>query len=140
MTKSVFFKNLILISLGLGLMVTAQAFIPLLAEHLMLSISSLIFFIGFTVGVYFLAERAAHSSNLHTFSSVILGVIFIKMVFILFIIVLYKKEVNPENSWFLIPFFLIYLAFTIFEVYFMSKLGRIKPQKSKEREVQSADK
>ncbi len=140
MSKPAFFKNLIILSLGLGLIVLLQSFIPILEKHLLLSVSSLIFFIFFTIGVYFLAEKAAQSPNLNTFSSVVLGVIFIKMVFILFIIMIYKKQVNPDEAWFLIPFFLIYLAFTIFEVYFMSKLGRIKPEKSKKREVQSTDK
>jgi hypothetical protein len=54
-------------------------------------------------------------------------------------IVIYKKVANPESLWFLIPFFLIYLVFTIFEVYFMNILGRVKPNKIKERAVQDED-
>lgn len=137
MSKSLFYKYLFGLTISLSLIIIAQSFIPALQEHQGFSWASLIFFLLFTFGVYFLADKAAQSPSLNIFSSVILGVIFIKMFFIIFIVLIYKKIMDPSSPWFLIPFFIIYLAFTIFEVYFMSKLGRLKPEKS---EIQSTSK
>ncbi len=138
MSKKLFYKNFLFLSVGLALLLMVQFFIPVLKEHLIFSWTSWVFFVFFTYGVYVMAERAAKSPNLNTFTSIILGVIFIKMLFIMVIVLIYKNTVNPTNAWFLLPFLIIYLAFTIFEVYFMNKLGRIKPPlKTKESEVQS---
>jgi len=137
MSKSLFFKYLISLSLGFVPIIIAQSFIPVFQDHQVFSWVSLLFFILFTFGVFYLAEKAAQSPSLNIFSSVILGVIFIKMIFIIFIVLVYKELANPNSPWFLIPFFIIYLVFTIFEVYFMSKLGKTKPKKS---EVQSTNK
>lgn len=126
--------------MGLGLILFLQGFFPPLQPHIGFIWACWGFFVLFTIGVYFLADNAAKSTNIHTFSSVVLGVIFIKMVFILMMIVVYKKIANPESLWFVIPFFLIYLVFTIFEVYFMNILGKVKPNKSKTSAVQDEDK
>lgn len=132
-----FYKYLLSLSLGLALLVFLSSFTTTFEEHQIFSWASLVFFISFTIGVYLLAERAAQSPNLSTFSSVILGVIFVKMLFIILIVLIYKKAVNPSSAWFLLPFFVIYLGFTIFEVYFMGKLGQVKPNKNN---VQSSSK
>ena len=137
MTKKLFFKYLAVLTFILALAIVLLSFIPFFQGHLAFSWSSWGFFTLFTIGVYFLANQAAQSPNLNTYSSVILGVIFIKMVFIIFIVLIYKKLMDPGSPWFLVPFFIIYLSFTIFEIYFMSKLGRLKPEKS---EVQSTSK
>lgn len=139
MTKQSFFKGLAGVSVGLGLLLLLQNFFPPIKEHQVFNWISWFFFIVFTLLVYIMADRAAKSPNLNVFSSVILGVIFIKMVFILFAVVIYKKVAAPESLWFLIPFFIIYLTFTIFEVYFISILGKTKPIKSNNSEVQSTD-
>lgn len=127
MNKAQFFKSLLLLASGLWILLFALSYFPVFQEHQIFIWSSWGMFFLFTIGVYFFAEKAAYSPNLHTFSAVSLGVIFIKMVFILILVIIYKEAVNPSDIWFLIPFFIIYLCFTIFEVYFMSKLGRIKP-------------
>ncbi|MFT5168760.1 MAG: hypothetical protein ACI8P3_004005 [Saprospiraceae bacterium] len=140
MNKLDFFKNLIGLSTGLMLVIFLLPYIPLFKGHQLFFWMNLGFFLLFTIGVYYLAEKAAYSTNLHTFSSVILGVIFMKMVFIIIIVLIYKKTMNPGSPWFLVPFFLIYVVFTIFEIYFMTKLARIKPPKSEKSEVQSSSK
>jgi len=135
MDRSVFFKNLIGLGLAMAAFIFASSFIPVLKAHQLFSWATLLFFNFFTLIVFIWAERTAHSSNQHAFSAVILGVIFMKMVFIVLFVLVYSKAAKPENTWFLLPFFIIYLGFTIFEVYFMSKLGRVKPKKN---EVQSS--
>ena len=140
MSKKRFFKNLMGLSASLALILLLLPFIPFFEGHEIFSWLSLGFFILFTIGVYYIAEKAAQSPNLNTFSSVILGVIFLKMVFIIFIVLIYKKAMDPGSPWFLVPFFLIYIVFTIFEVYFMNKLARIKPSKPEKSEVQSSSK
>ena len=135
MNKPDFFKTLASISTGLALVLFLMSFISLFKGHQIFSWISLGFFLFFTIGVYFLAERAAHSPNLNNFSSVIFGVIFMKMAFIVIMVLIYKKIMDPVSPWFLVPFFLIYVVFTIFEVYFMTKLARINPAKPEKSEV-----
>ena len=140
MNKQRFFTILLGLSAILALLIYLQSYLSLFKPYSQFSWGSYLFFILFTVGVYFVADRAKDSPNLNTFSSVILGVIFVKMIFIIIILLIYKKIAAPDSAWFLAPFFLIYLVFTIFEVYFMSKLGRVKPAKSIKSEVHSTNK
>lgn len=140
MSKSQFFKSLITITFSLAIIIFLLAIIPLFQGHQIFSWVCLGFFLFFTIGVYFLANKAAHSPNLNDLTSVIVGVIFLKMVFIIIIVLIYKKTMNPDSPWFLVPFFLIYLVFTIFEVYFMTKLAKTKPAKAEKSEIQSSGK
>ena len=138
MNRNRFFKTLTFVALGLIPLLFLLSYIPDLQAHQIFIWINWAFFLLFTIGVYFLAEKAANDPNLNTFSRVIMGVIFVKMILILIVVLIYKKTMNPEGAWFLLPFFIIYLVFTIFEVYFMNKLGRIKPPKSGSSEVQSS--
>ncbi len=121
-----FFTQLGILSLGIALLLLLQNWIPALYEHRFLSWGFVLFFILFTSGTYFVADRAAQSSNLNDFSSVILGSIFGKMIFTVMIVVLYAEGKEFDSLLFLIPFFGIYIVFTIFEVYFMTKVGKTK--------------
>ncbi len=141
MSKNKFYKSLIGLSASMALALFLLSFIPIFREHQVFSWLNLLFFILFTLSVYIIAEKASQSPNLSTFSSVILGVIFIKMIFIIIIVLIYREMTNPgSGGGFLGPFFLIYVVFTIFEVYFMMKLARVKPPKRENSEIQSSSK
>jgi len=126
MTKRSFFNRLGGLSLGIAILLIGLNFIPLFQADISVSWVSWLFFIIFTVGVFYTAENAALSTNAHTFTSVIMGVVIGKMFFSILIILLYVKLMIPETRYFLIPFFIIYFSFTIFELQFMTKLGKLK--------------
>lgn len=126
MPKRSFYNQLVGLSLGIAVLLLVLGFIPLFQIDISVSWISLLFFILFTVVVFYVAENAALSSNPHTFTSVIMGVVIGKMFFSIIIILVYIKLMNPESRYFLLPFFIIYFSFTIFELHFMTKLGKIK--------------
>ncbi len=121
-----FFVQLGLLSLSVGLILLGQTFIPALYPHRYFGWGLWAFFIGFTILTFFVARRAAHSSNLNTFSSVVLGAISGKMFCTIVIFLLYSKMVETKTVVVIVPFLVIYLAYTAFELYFLTKLGKIK--------------
>ena len=128
MTERSFFKQLVGLSSGIALLLVAFGFIPQIQADISVSWASWLFFIVFTIIVFFVAQNSAKSSNPHSFTTVIMGVVIGKMFFSILIIFIYIKMVNPETRYFLLPFFAIYFSFTIFELYFMTKLGKTKPK------------
>lgn len=76
--------------------------------------------------MFLLAIKAAVSKDKNAFTSLIIGFTFAKLLLTVALVLVYKKIANPEGALFLVPFFLIYIVFTIFETVFMTKLGKIK--------------
>ncbi len=83
-------------------------------------------FVAISIALFFLGDSASKSENKNTFSQLVMVATFIKMLFSILVVIIYVKKTHPEGKWFLIPFFGAYLLYTIFETYFMSKLGRQK--------------
>lgn len=126
MTKRSFFNQLGGLSVGIALLLIILSFIPQIQADISVSWASWLFFVVFTIVVFYVAQKAALSSNPHTFTTVIMGVVIGKMFFSILIILIYIKLMIPETRYFLLPFFAIYFSFTIFELYFMTKLGKMK--------------
>jgi hypothetical protein len=126
MPISSFYNQLGGLSVGIALLLISLNFIPLFQTDITVLWVCWLFFIFFTIAVFYLAQKAALSANPHTFTSVIMGVVIGKMFFSISIILLYVKLTNPESRYFLLPFFAIYFSFTIFELHFMTKLGKMK--------------
>lgn len=127
MTKRSFFNRLAGLSVGVAALLIFLNFIPLFQVDIIVSWISWLFFIIFTIAVFYTAQKAALGTNPHTFTTVIMGVVIGKMFFSILIILLYVKLMNPESRYFLLPFFAIYFSFTTFELHFMTKLGKMKP-------------
>ncbi len=126
MPRRSFYNQLGSLSVGIAVLLIILNFIPLFQADIAVSWVSWVFFIFFTIAVFYTAQKAALSSNPHTFTSVIMGVVIGKIFFSIIIILIYVKLTNPETRYFLLPFFAIYFSFTIFELHFMTKLGKMK--------------
>jgi hypothetical protein len=85
---------------------------------------SLAFFILFSYGMFLIGKRAAKSQNRGLFTNLIMALTFFKMMLAVMVLVVYKKMFQPASKDFLLPFFFVYFTFTIFETYFMIKLGK----------------
>jgi hypothetical protein len=127
MTKRSFFNQLGGLSVGVAALLIILNFLPQFQADIAVSWISWLFFILFTIAVFYIAQKAALGPNPHTFTTVIMGVVIGKMFFSVLIILLYVKLMTPESRYFLLPFFTIYFSFTIFELHFMTKLGKMKP-------------
>ncbi len=83
---------------------------------------------GFTLlslVMYFVGYRTANSDDKNAFTSAALGFTMGKMLLTVTLIFVYMKVAEPMDKLFVIPVLGVYVVFTIFETYFMMKLGRM---------------
>ena len=121
-----FFIQLTIISLVSFLILFLLNKLPQFAPFQTFSYLSCISFILFSAMMYFLAYRAALSSDKNLFLQQVLLTTSAKMALCIFVIVGYFKLADPISKMYAIPFLIIYLIFTIFETYFMMKLSNVK--------------
>ncbi|WP_235297558.1 hypothetical protein [Portibacter marinus] len=88
------------------------------------SIYAIIAFSLLSYVMFYLGKMAAKSSNKYTFNNIIIGNMILKMFLCVIIILVYKNIYQIESRAFLLPFLVIYLAYTIFETYFLTKLAK----------------
>lgn len=125
MSIGTFLKQLSLLSIGVGLFLFGLHYTTTLKEHYTISIVSIVFFVVFSGFVYLIGVKSAKNENKHVFTGVIIAFVFGKMFFSVLLVVLYHRFVNPSSNLFLIPFFIVYLFYTIFETYVMIQLGKL---------------
>jgi hypothetical protein len=85
---------------------------------------SLILFTFISFVLFYLGKLAAQSTNKLLFNNVIMASVFLKMMAAIVVLLVYKKQYHPQSNVFLIPFFIVYFFFSIFETYFMVKLSK----------------
>ena len=89
-----------------------------------LSLISAIIFIAIVIGAYYLGQMAIRSASKSRFIQLVMMIIMIKMFVCVLIIAVYLKVVVPESKLFVLPFLVIYLIFTIFEVIILERIAR----------------
>lgn len=120
------FMRLILIALVLLLLILVPIhFIDGIRPFIDLTTILLIFFILLSFGVYFLGERFSRSKNKYLYNQLIILNFAAKLGISIGILFVYHTLTNPETNLFIVPFGIIYLAFTILEAVFMTKQSRI---------------
>ena len=77
-----------------------------------------------TLGMFILGGVTAKSTNKSLFTGVVLGFTFGKIFLSLFVVIGYYELTQPTSKIFLLPFFIVYLVFTIFETYLMMQIGQ----------------
>ena len=126
MNRRRFFVQLIsLTGVMIGL-VFLMRLIPSLAPHTNFSLASIAFFVLLSIFMYFLGIKAAVSKDKNAFTRLIILITFVKMLLTVILVIVYQRVIKPEGIGFVIPFFLVYIVYTAFEVIFLSKLGKIK--------------
>ena len=126
MTKRGFFSQLGLVTLFVTIILFVLINLAGFQPFLDISIISLVFFLCLSIGVFYYGIKAAKSDNKNYFIRLIMGFTFCKMMLSMIILFIYYKLVNPTSGHFLAPFFITYFCFTIFETYFLMKLGKMK--------------
>lgn len=124
MQPKTFWLSLSSLTLMTFLLLGGLLYLPLLQPYFGITCVFLCFFLLLTILVYFTGRRAAHSSNPNMFTNVVMIFMFVKMFASLFLLLIYSKTQHPQTRFFLIPFFLIYLIYTIFETWVMMRLGK----------------
>jgi hypothetical protein len=127
MTRNLFFLQLAVLTLaaatGLWFLLSLPSFQP----FAVFSWCSLCLFFLLTIAMYFSGYSAAKSNNKNDFTTVAIGFSGGKIFLSAILILIFTELAKPESKLFILPFFGIYVLYTIFEVYFMMRLGRLKP-------------
>jgi hypothetical protein len=100
-----------------------------LGQHLLAAWWAIVLFVVLSVLMFVLGNIAAKAINKKLFSQLTIFFTFTKLLCSVGSIVLYKFKIQPSDKWFVIPFLLVYLIFTIFETYFMFQLSQIPNEK-----------
>ena len=74
--------------------------------------------------MFYFGSSTARSSNKYSFNNLIIGNMLLKMIVSVLVIFIYKKVYQVESRAILLPFLVIYLSYTIFETYFLTKLAK----------------
>lgn len=125
MTAKAFYLQLALVTLIAAATAYGINTFPQFADVQPIAWISLAIFVLLSVVMYYAGRRAAFSDNKHDFTNVSLGVTIGKIFIAILFILGYNQLMQPDSRFFIIPFFLMYLIYTIFETYIMMKLGRL---------------
>lgn len=126
MKSANFFLQLAIITLILALVLFGLHQFSSLSTYATFSWLSLAFFVLLSVVTYYIGNRTVLQKNKFAFINAALGLTFIKMLLCVVLVGLYIKLANPPARLFILPFLGIYVVYTIFETYFMMKIGKTK--------------
>ncbi len=71
-----------------------------------------------------MGEKTAKSSNKGLFTGVVIFSTFGKIFLSFLVVIGYYELGEPTSKIFLLPFFIVYLIFTVFETYLMMQIGQ----------------
>jgi hypothetical protein len=123
MKQSQFFIQLTIISALVALLFFILHQFTRLAQYQDFSWICLSVFVVLSILVFFVGRQKAQHQNPNVFNSLLLSVTFGKMFLAVILVFAYHRTALPQERSFLIPFFIVYLVFTVYEVYFLTKLG-----------------
>ena len=125
MKSSVFFRWLIILTLLLTTLIFVLSFIHIFKDSLAISLSSIVFFVSLSIVVFYLGNAAARSTNKNRLTQLIMILVFFKLFSCLLIIMIYDRFFHPPNNYYVLPFFLIYILYTVFEVIMLTKANKL---------------
>ncbi|BDS12166.1 hypothetical protein [Aureispira anguillae] len=124
MTPKKFYVQLTVISGVVALSLVLLNSYQLITSHQSFSWISWGFFILFSIVLFFVCSKSAKSENKNLFGQVFLLSIFFKMLFCASMVIAFVLIAKPETVHFILPFLFIYLVYTTYEVYFVTKLAK----------------
>ena len=101
--------------------------IEIMQQYTDLSVLSLCFMVITTITMYFLAQIALKSSNQYAFIQLVIASVLVKIILALALNMVYVKVMKPEGKYFILPFIIMYIIYTIFETYALFKMSLKKP-------------
>ncbi len=123
MQQSTFLTQLAIITLFCALAILVSSYLGFAALQA-IAWASLAFFALLCLPMYYFSQRAMYSEDKFQFTNLFLVFTSTKMFAAIIIVLIYHKFAQPTSNHFLIPFFVIYLIYTIFEVYFLIQISK----------------
>ncbi len=115
MNNRIFYTQLAILILFSISWIGVAALIPILSPYTYIGATYFLFFALFVWIAFFLGKKSLVSNNKNSFTSLVMVLIFAKLVFSLIIIVAYDKIAMPQNSYHVIHFLIFYLLYSFFE-------------------------
>lgn len=126
MQPGLFFRQLILLTLVVALLLFALHQLPTLQTYTDFSWLSLAFFVILSIITYYISYRTVSQKNKFAFINAALGLTFVKMLLCVVVVAAYIQLTHPSSRLFILPFLGVYVIYTIFETSFMVKIGKGK--------------
>lgn len=114
----------------MGILVPILYFVHKYPQHtktIDLSVTSVVMFTFLSLGASFFVIRVSKSVKQQLFIGLTMTNTLLKMAASVLILVIYKLQNDDVKPYFVIPFLIIYLFFTIFETAVMLRLANKKP-------------
>jgi len=99
-------------------------------EHWIFYLLCFLFFISSSILANILGLKTTGASNKSLFGSVALAMMTFKMLGAALFAIVYIKLYPESSRWFILPFFLMYLYFVVYETFALVQIGRFPYQKS----------
>jgi hypothetical protein len=127
MTSAAFFKRLLFLTLlvGVSLILLHQS-AAAARPHAAFAAATVILFVAICIGIFYAGLSALRSTNRYAFNNLVSVSVFGKMVAAIAFLFVYQRLLHPPNQWFVGIFLLCYVTYTIFEVWFMTRLAKSK--------------
>jgi hypothetical protein len=113
-------------TLIVGISCATMGYLPFFQPYFWFSIANIIAYTVYYTLIVWLAQRATYSSNKNLLTQLMLSSVFLKMMVALAVFGVYFKTQSPKGYFFLIPFFGIYVIYSIFGITFLNRLSKIK--------------
>lgn len=126
MTDKQFWQQLLMVTGGTGLLLIVLRYSPLFYAYEDLSWWSVILFVVISVVMYYAGKWGIEHTNKNVFTNLLFGFIAAKMFLSLVLILMYYLLQEPTNKLFILPFFLIYVIYTVFECVYLTRLNQVK--------------
>ncbi len=125
MTNQAFFSRLAGITAGTSALLTLLYRVaPPIQPHGLFATATVGLFVLVCTGLFFAGRSAARSSSKLAFNNIVSASVFGKMLLAVALLFVYQQVTKPSNEWFVGIFLLIYVVYTAFEVWFMTKLAK----------------
>ncbi len=96
-------------------------------------LGSFVFFVGFTIIEYIVALRVVNHPNKGLYVGMVQLLTGLKIILTVALVVIFVEVKKPATNWFILPFLLNYVIFTVFETATLMRIGNKKSQKTSKK-------
>lgn len=93
-------------------------------QTMLIYVISVSCFFLFSVLIYFYAYNTSKSDQLYSFNNVVSASFIIKLIMSICTLLLFQKFQKPQGNSYVLHFIIVYLIYTAYEVYFLTKLAK----------------
>ena len=119
-----FLRQLLILTGAVTIIATAIHQLPGFAPHWPLSLAAICVYTLLSIVVYQWGKLTAAAANKRLFTQASLLIVVIKMTLTVAIVVIYQRVADPQSRYYVLPFLLIYLIYTVYETWLLMRLGK----------------